>query len=439
MEGSRNRTIRRCGAIASFALSAAVATAWAQSEPVAPAGMPLGDMAHGLPAELSYRLRDGFSWSNAYATDDRNVYYFMNWEEFVPHRTVWRAGPVSELARTPNDDLGGVRAESFLGELSLDEALGDPRSRIQGFVVVHGGKIVFERYPGMRDQDHHMWFSVSKTITSLLLGMLEAEGRIDVERPIEEYLPEAAGTHWAGVRIIDIADMASGMDILEDEASRNDAANSVSQWFQIEIGDTTGLGTLTSDQILLAVGKRGEPGQVFEYSSLNTRILGLLVEEVSGRRMPDLISERIWSKMGAEGDALVAVNLQGRAGLYGLYSSRLRDMARYGMLYTPSWNTVAAEPVVPEGLLDKIRNGCRPAIYRRMVALREAAPDPDGPRCNSRQWDAVFADGDIYKAGARGQGLYVSPSRDVVVAWFSTSFEGEWRNYGRAVSKHLRR
>ena len=239
--------------------------------------------------------------------------------------------------------------------MTLEALLDDPRSRIQGFIVIHEGKIVFERYPGMREQDHHMWFSVSKTITSLLLALLEEEGRIDVDRTIEQYLPELVGTNWQGITIIDILDMSSGLDIVESETSRNDAVTSVGQWFQIEIGDTTGLGTLTSDQILFDVGKKGAPGEVFEYSSLNTRMLGLLVERVAGRRMADLVGERVWSNLGAEGDALVAVNLEGRAGMYGLYSSRLRDMARYGMLYTPSWNVVTSERVVPGPFRPKLR------------------------------------------------------------------------------------
>ena len=64
--------------------------------------------------------------------------------------------------------------------------------------------------------------------------------------------------------------------------------------------------------------------------------------------------------------------------------------------------------------------------------------DPsDQPRCNSRQWDAVYPDGDFYKGGARGQGLYVSPSRDVVVGWYSTTMESGWVNYARAIAKTL--
>ena len=106
------------------------------------------------------------------------------------------------------------------------------------------------------------------------------------------------------------------------------------------------------------------------------------------------------------------------------------------MLYTPSWDVVATERVVPQSLIDRIRDGCRPEIFARGVAL---GLDPGGerPRCNSRHWDAVFADGDFFKLGARGQGLYISPARDVVVAFFSTTTELGWESYARAIAKTL--
>jgi CubicO group peptidase (beta-lactamase class C family) len=289
----------------------------------------------------------------------------------------------------------------------------------------------------MRDDDHHLWFSTSKTVAGLLVGLLEADGKVDVDKPIDHYLPELTSTHWHGIRIIDILDMASGLDLVENEQSRTDPSSPVNHFFRIELGDTSGLGKLTSDQILFSAGDKSPAGEAFEYSSMNTKMLGLLVERVSGKRLADLLSERVWSKLGAEGDAQVGVNLEGGAAIYGMMSSRLRDKARYGLLYTPSWKAVSEEPVVPQSLIDKIQHGCRPEIYKR-GAMANGRYDPEAEsRCNSRQWDAVFADGDMYKGGARGQGIYVSPDRDIVIAWFSTTSESGWMNYARAIARTL--
>jgi CubicO group peptidase (beta-lactamase class C family) len=403
--------------------------------PVSPL-IPVAHAKHGFAADLAYRLRGGFTWQSAYDTGDRNLYYFLHWEELVPHNLIRRAGSVRQLSRASSGALGSVKAVSSLGEMTLDEMLTDARSRLQGFIVVHRGKILYEQYPGMREDDHHIWNSISKTIAGLLVGLLEIEGRIEVDQPIERYLPELARTDWRGVRVIDILDMATGLDLVENEKSRNDPATSFNQFWRIELGDTSGSGTRTADEILFAVKRARPAGEIFEYSSMNTKMLGLLAERISGLRLAELFSERVWSQIGAEGDAQVGVNLQGGAAIYGMVSSRLRDLARYGLLYTPSWSAVASRRIVPPSLLEKIQKGCRPDLYA--ASGRASTSDPASrPVCNSRQWDAVYGDGDIYKGSARGQGLYVSPARDVVIAWFGTTSESGWQNYARAISKAI--
>jgi CubicO group peptidase (beta-lactamase class C family) len=398
--------------------------------------MPVAQAKLGFSPELGYALRRGFTWQTAYDTVDENVYYFLHWEEFVPHNVIRRAGPVRPLSTASLPALGNVRAASSLGEMTLDDVLSDARSRLQGFIVLQRGKIVYERYPGMRADDHHIWNSISKTIAGLLVGLLEAEGRIDVDRPIETYLPELSRTDWQGIRVIDILDMASGLDLAESDKARNDPATSFNQFWRIELGDTSALPARTADEILFSVKRAGPPGRVFEYSSMNTKMLGILAERVSGLRLAELLSERVWSQMGAEGDAQVGVNLQGGAAIYGMVSSRLRDLARYGLLYTPSWSTVAGRRIVPPVLLQKIQKGCRPQLYAAS-GRAHASEATFTAVCNSRQWDAVYADGDLFKGGARGQGLYVSPERDIVVAWFGTTSESGWQNYARLISKAL--
>src|SRR5690606_607206 len=92
----------------------------------------------GIPASLSYLMRQGFTSTNAYYTGDQNLYYFLHWEEFVPHNLVRRAGPVRFLEKVESRRIGRVTAETSLGRMTLDELLADPRSRVQAFVVVHG-------------------------------------------------------------------------------------------------------------------------------------------------------------------------------------------------------------------------------------------------------------------------------------------------------------
>ena len=212
-----------------------------------------------------------------------------------------------------------------------------------------------------------------------------------------------------------------------------------SKWASIMLGDRS-YGALTANEAMASVNLLRKPGEIFEYSSMNTHVLGLLVERLSGRRLADYFSERVWSKTGAEGDAVLAVGPMGEPGIFAFVSSRLRDKARYGLLYTPSWTRVADARIIPQALVENIRKDCRPELYRRAYEAAKQSGDDfyfsDDPevRCNSRQWDAVYTDGDMYKSGLHGQGIYVSPTRDVVIAYYSTS-PYYWQDVARAVAK----
>jgi len=138
-----------------------------------------------------------------------------------------------------------------------------------------------------------------------------------------------------------------------------------------------------------------------------------------------------------EGDAMLVLSPDGLAAGHGLISSRLRDLARYGLLYTPSWNAAAREHVVSQEYLRKIQTGGRPDICRKGAfgVRMDGSFRGDKPVSNSYQWDAVFADGDFYKSGGRGQGLYVSPSKGLAIVWFSTVMATDLTHYARVIAK----
>ena len=108
-----------------------------------------------------------------------------------------------------------------------------------------------------------------------------------------------------------------------------------------------------------------------------------------------------------------------------MFSSTLEDFARYGMLYTPSWNKAAFEPVVSAQVLKRLQTGGKPEAYR--AAYPDGAKQGPGayfgeaPLANSFQFDAVFEDGALWKSGNLGQGIYIDPKRDFVGVFFSTN------------------
>ncbi len=396
--------------------------------------------AAGYTAEQARKLHEMFDLSTWQTTEDSDYarYTLQRTAEFFPQALIPRSGQNAVLTSAPNPAVGQLVTETAgFGKLPLDRFL--ERSQTDAFIVVHKGKIAYERYPRLQPSARHLFWSVSKTFAGLLVAQLEAEGRVRADKPIETYIPALAATDWRGTPVLDILDQASGMDALE-----NDEANT---WERPELAVfqyESSLGLLpkapaaarSTYDIVASIRRLRPSGERFEYLSVNTFVLGWLVESVTGRPYGAALAERIWSRIGADADALLVVAPgTGASASHGGISATLRDLARYGLLYTPSWASVASTRVVPEDYLRRLQKGGRPELLARAAAgSKELGGDGVEPaRHASYQWDAVWADGDFFKYGFRGQGLYVSPSRDLVVAFFSTQSQSQVR-YARALA-----
>ena len=87
---------------------------------------------------------------------------------------------------------------------------------VDGCVVLHNGKIVYEEYPTIQPNDIRIITSVTKAFVLTALAILEDQGKIDLGKPVENYLPELKGSDWAGTRLRDLVDMRSGMEGVEE-------------------------------------------------------------------------------------------------------------------------------------------------------------------------------------------------------------------------------
>ncbi len=366
-------------------------------------------------------------------------YAFLNTPEFMPHAVIHRDGPVAALIEQPRDDLPRMETRTPLGQLALDDYV--HQGPVNGIVILHRGVIVYERYPRMRRVDKHLQMSVSKVFAGTLIAILEDRGQIDTEMPVETYIPEVRGSGWEGVRIRDVLDMTTGIDC--DELSPEAYHDTDSAYYPFEeslglIPTYPGSRYSTWDYVA-TLGRATEPGRSFDYTSVNTFILSWLAEKITNTRFPDLVSMEIWSKIGAESDALISSSRCGAIAAHGGVVTRLRDLARFGLLFTPSWNVVADSPVVSERHLNEIMHGGRPEIFDKGVfgkrLIKQLAPAR--PAHNAHQWDFVMADGDFYKGGFGGQGLYISPGRDLVIAFFGTMVDERRENVLMSVSQQL--
>jgi CubicO group peptidase (beta-lactamase class C family) len=328
--------------------------------------------------------------------------------------TIYRQGQVRELARHPMPEVAAFEVQTPRGKMTFTDFLDSDQSATMGMLILHKGRVVFEHYPRQQSHEKPIFWSVTKVLVSSMVGILEDRGLIDVSKSIETYLPELSNSSFAGIRIRNILDMAPGLDCPEDYADRNSCyylySKSIGEG-QYDEADPDNPYTYIAG---LKVGKYAEQGTSFSYSGVNTFVLGWLVEKITGMPFQDAFSRDIWSKIGAESDALMLAPRFGVPNMSGGLMAQLRDVARFGLLYTPSYLKVSDDRIISERLIRLIRDEGNPALLDN---ARDGSGRADGVKHNAYQWDLVFTNGDFFKGGWGGQGLLVNPDRDLVAVF----------------------
>lgn len=263
------------------------------------------------------------------------------------------------------------------------------------FLVVKDTALLFEAYwDGYGTNSYSNSFSMAKSIISLLVGCAVEDGYIhSLDDPISKYLPELKAGDSVTIR--NLLTMSSGLSWDESYSSL------FSQTTKGYYGSN--LPKLVLSQISLE-----KPGKYFEYRSGDTQLLSLIVERATGKTLSDYVSERIWSKIGAEHDALWCLDRKnGVEKAFCCFNSNARDFARFGQLVlnNGSWN---GKQIIP---LDYLHQAVQPATY-----LKDSET---GKPCNfyGYQWWILDLDGYhvIYARGLNGQYIFAIPQLNSVI------------------------
>jgi CubicO group peptidase (beta-lactamase class C family) len=225
----------------------------------------------------------------------------------------WQVGASEEISQvTWNGKLQSF--ETFLKE-----------TQTNAFLVIRNGKLTYEKYfNGKTESTILPSYSVAKTMTSLVIGQLIDEGKIKESDTFVSILPEfKAGTSFDKVTIKNLLDMNSGIGVSDNYPSGPSGwgvaiaqmyASTDVKWF------------LKNNRKM-----REEPGTFPEYRSVNTQMLGLIVQKVSGRDLAAEFTDRIWQKMGADYDATWNVDREGgHEKAFCCFNATARDYARVG-------------------------------------------------------------------------------------------------------------
>jgi CubicO group peptidase (beta-lactamase class C family) len=259
-----------------------------------------------------------------------NRWAFQHVSELIPTARIPRGdGPAWELPRADRD-LADVRFATQSGDLTVGELL--DRTYTDGFLVIHQGRIVTERYfNGLRPDTPHLLMSVSKSITGLVAGALAGRGALDVMAPVETIVPELAATSFAGATVQHLLDMRTGTRFTEDYDDPG-AQVAVSDRVYLWRPDDGKPRPASAIEYFPTLTNDGQHGGPFRYRSILTDVLAWVLEKAGQARFSDLVARELWQPMGAERDAEVTVDGHGSALADGGISATLRDAGRVGLL-----------------------------------------------------------------------------------------------------------
>ncbi len=362
-------------------------------------------------AQISKLPKDDIWWT-VYGED--MGWNFKNLHRMFPTANIYRAGRVRPLGYNLSAAIAEYKVDTPTGKTSFKDFLYSSHSTTMGIVILHKGKIVFEQYPRMEPYEKPIYWSVTKVFVSTVLAILEDQGLVDVSRPIDFYLPALGKSDYAGVKIRNILDMASGVDCPDDYENRD----ACYYQFAASIGDAYWDDSFPDNPYTflanLKTGTAKPQGESFDYSGANTFVIGWLIEEIAGMPFQDVLTKEIWQNIGAEGDASILAPRYGVPVTDGGLLARLRDVARFGLLFTPSYSEVASRKIISDRYLNLILDGGNPEL---LVNARSKGWRSHDIKHNVYQWDSVFRNNDLYKGGWGGQGLLVNPDRDLVAVY----------------------
>ncbi len=356
-------------------------------------------------------------WSLAtWQNPPTNRWSYQHIREVVPTARVSRGtGPVRPLPIGPALDTTGPVIQRLDGRSStVPELLDDTYT--DGFLVLHQGRVVAERYPaGMPADRPHILMSVSKSVVGCLVGILVGEGVIDVRATVDSYVPELAASGYGGALVQDVLDMRSGVTFSEnylDPSAHVRLLEQVIGWAPRTLPD---LPTSIYDYLGTLPAARAH-GAAFEYRSCETDVLAWVCERVTGTRLADLLSARIWSRLGCEQDMDAAVDPAGAVFADGGLSATLRDLGRFGQLLLDG-GVAQGRQVVPAGWLADSLAGS--ADTRDVFALSGNGNWLPGGGYRNQFWLPGGREV-LLCLGIYGQLIWVEPARELVVVKLSS-------------------
>ncbi|WP_371135399.1 serine hydrolase domain-containing protein [Pseudomonas sp. PD9R] len=363
------------------------------------------------PADRTVRFEDG-----SYFKFPAMRWSVSNFRQLMPTINVSRGlGAPVPLESAPRKDIDAISFVPIGAKTPMTWEQSLAATYTDGIVVMHRGKIVYERYFGVLKPDgQHAAMSVTKSVIGTLGAMLVAEGKIDASKRVADYVPELADSAFGSATVRQVLDMTTGLKYSEDYADPN-----AEVWAHAKAGSPLPKpkdysGPRSYYDFLQTVQPLGEHGKAFAYKTVNTDVLGWVISRATGRNVAQLLSERIWNRLGAEQDAYFTVDSIGTPFAGGGLNTGLRDLARFGEMLRND-GKFNGQQIVPKAVVDDIRHGGDKQVFAQ--AGYELLK---GWSYRSMWWVTNKEGGAFMARGVHGQRIYVDPKAEMVIVRYAS-------------------
>lgn len=341
-----------------------------------------------LGAGAAFVKRDDITRLMAVQTlfdEGRIVENFSHMDRLFHFRTLDRGkGHVSSLPAGPPDALSPA-AQAWV-----------ERRAVTALLILRDGQITFEQYyKDTGSEDQRISWSMAKSVLSALFGTLVAEGKFpNLDAQVIDFVPSLKGSAYEGVSIRDVLTMSSGVHFDEDYMKFSSDIN--------RMGRVLALGGSMDGFAASLKTRDTAPGSHMHYVSVDTHVLGMVIQGATGRDPVDLMEERIIAPMGLESSPVMLTDGEGTGFVLGGLNLRTRDYARIGQMFLQGgfWN---GRQIVPAD----------------WVAASTAHQAADGAGYGYQWWvpkDNADFGNDYMAQGIYGQFIYINPARKVVIA-----------------------
>jgi CubicO group peptidase (beta-lactamase class C family) len=295
------------------------------------------------------------------------------------------------------------------------------------FLVIQGETLFYERhFQGHTPSSLSQTFSMSKSTTSILIGMAIDDGLIEnVDQSIVDFIPELASAGFGDVSFHHLLTMTSGSNYVEND---NPFGEHVILNFTPEL-----------EKRILEIEIEHGPGELFRYKSGDNALLALALDRALGKEtITDYAQRRLWEPLGMQDQGVWTIDHEGD-GLEKTWcclATSARDFAKFGrlLLQDGTWNgnqVISSNWIEQATQQNQVSEALWPDDYRAV-----------GWRGYGYQWWLASEEsGDYFALGKDGQFLYINPVRDLIIVRLGWSPGGlrssEWISLFQTIAEEF--